>query len=69
MNILDDVPSGDTLLQQLKKLEYETVEKQFHELYLKQFHKLFPKTKKGKKYKAIIIIDAHEQKLIAKKSV
>ncbi len=67
MNLLDDVPSGDALLQQLKKLEYETVEKQFHELYLKQFHKLFPKAKKkGKKYKAIIIIDAHEQETYSK---
>jgi len=46
MNLLDDVPSGDALLQQLKKLEYKNVEKQFHELYLKQFYKLFPKAKK-----------------------
>jgi len=29
MNLLDDVPSGDALLQQLKKLEYKNVEKQF----------------------------------------
>lgn len=62
MNILDDIPSGDALLQQLKKLEHKAVEKQFHELYLKQFYKLFPKSKKkNKRYKAIIIIDAHEQ--------
>src|SRR3989338_7527881 len=67
MNLLDDVPSGDALLQQLKKLEYKNVEKQFHELYLKQFYKLFPKAKKkNKKYAAIIIIDAHEQETYSK---
>lgn len=67
MNILDDVPSGDALLQQLKKLEFETVNNQFQELFLKQFHKLFPKAKtKNKKYKAIIIIDAHEQETYSK---
>jgi len=66
MNLLDDVPSGDALLQQLKKLEFENVERQFHELFLKQFHKLFPKAKRGKKYKATVIIDAHEQETYSK---
>src|SRR3989339_450237 len=67
MNIIDDVPSGDALLQQLKKLEFRDVNLQFEELFIKQFHKLFPKTKKKKKkYKAIIIIDAHEQETYSK---
>ncbi len=67
MNILDDVPSGDALLQQLKKMEFENMNTQFQELFLKQFYNLFPKAKKkNKKYKAIIIIDAHEQETYSK---
>jgi len=66
MNLLDDVPCGGALLKQLKKLEFESVEEQFHELFLKQFYKLFPKTKKGKKYKATVIIDTHEQETYSK---
>lgn len=66
MNLIDDVPSGDAILQQLKKLEFEGVEEQFHELFTKQFFKVFPKAKKGKKYKAIVIIDIHEQETYSK---
>lgn len=67
MNMLDDVPSGDALLQQLKKQEFGKVEKEFHELFLNQYFKLFPKTKKkGKKYNAIVILDIHEQETYSK---
>ena len=67
MNLLDNVPSGDALLQQLKKMEFDNVNTQFKELFLNQFYKLFPKAKKkNKKYKAIIIIDAHEQETYSK---
>lgn len=67
MDILDDVPSADALLQQLKKLEFNNIEEQYHELFVKQFYKMFPKAKKGKKYKAFVIIDAHEQETYSKK--
>ena len=67
MNIIDDKPSGDGLLQQLKKIEFEEVELQYHELFEKQFYKMLPKAKKGKKYKAIVIIDNHEQETYSKK--
>ncbi len=66
MNLLDDVPCGGALLKQLKKLEFDSVEEQFHELFEKQFFKMFPKAKKGKKYKAIVIIDTHEQETYSK---
>lgn len=66
MNIIDDKPNGDSLLQQLKKMEFENVENQYHELFEKQFYKLLPKAKKGKKYKAIVIIDGHEQETYSK---
>jgi hypothetical protein len=66
MNILDDKPSGDTLLKQLKKLAFEEVEQQYHALFAKQFFKVLPKAKKGKKYKAIVIIDNHEQETYSK---
>lgn len=67
MNLLDDVPSGDALLQQLKKMEFDNVNVQFQELFLNQFYKIFPKAKKkNKRYKAIIIIDAHEQETYSK---
>src|SRR3989338_10450460 len=54
MNIIDDKPNGDSLLHQLKKLGFEEVELQFHELFKKQFYKMIPKAKKGKKYRAIV---------------
>ena len=66
MNLIDDIPSGDALLQQLKKMEFDSVEEQFHELFEKQFFKMFPKAKKGRKYKAIVIIDTHEQETYSK---
>lgn len=67
MNIFDDVPSGDALLQQLKKQEFAKVEKEFHELFLNQYYKLFPKAKrKGKKYNATVILDVHEQETYSK---
>lgn len=67
MNLTDDIPSGDALLQQLKKLNFEIVEEQFRELFAKQFFKLFRKAKKGKKYKATVLIDVHEQETYSKK--
>lgn len=66
MNLVDEVPGGDAFLQQIKKLEFETVEAQFHELFAKQFFKLFPKAKTGKKYKAEVLIDTHEQETYSK---
>src|SRR3989338_4625377 len=66
MNIIDDKPSGDALLQQLKKLEFEDVELQYHELFEKQFYHVFPKAKEGRKCKATVIIDAHEQETYSK---
>src|SRR3990167_3566587 len=53
MNILDDVPSGDALMQQLQKLNITEVEEQFNAIFEKQFFKLIKK----KKRKAIVIID------------
>jgi len=67
MNLTDDIPSGDALLQQLKKLHFGNVEDQFHELFAKQFYKVFPGAKKGRKYKAIVFIDVHEQETYSKK--
>jgi len=66
MDLIDDVPSGDALLQQLKKLEFENVEEQFHDLFKKQFFNQFPQAEKGKKYKAMVIIDTHEQETYSK---
>jgi len=60
MNLSDDVPGGDALLRQLKKQKFHKVELEFHELYQKQFYELLPQARK-KKYKAIIIIDLHDQ--------
>jgi hypothetical protein len=64
MNVLDDVPSGDALLQQLKKLNLQEVEKQFELVSEKQFRKMFGK--KPWKKKAIAIIDVHEQETYSK---
>ena len=62
MNIIDDVPSGDALMQQLQKLDFRLIEGQFDGLFEKQFRKLF----KRKKPKAIAIIDVHEQETYTK---
>ena len=62
MNIIDDVPSGDALMQQLQKLDFKLIEAQFDNLFEKQFRKLFKK----KKPKAIAIIDIHEQETYCK---
>jgi len=67
MNIIDDKPCGGALLKQLKKLKFEEVELQYNELFEKQFYKMLPKAKKGKKYKATLIIDNHEQETYSKK--
>ena len=37
MNILDDVPGGDALMQQLQKLNIRQVEEQFNIIFEKQF--------------------------------
>src|SRR3989338_220293 len=62
MNILDDVPSGDALMQQLQKLNITEVEEQFNAVFDKQFFKLIKK----KRRKAIVIIDVHEQETYSK---
>lgn len=62
MNIIDDVPSGDALMQQLQKLNFESIESQFDKVFEKQFEKIFCK----KKPKAIAIIDLHEQETHSK---
>lgn len=62
MNILDDVPSGDALMQQLQKLNIKEVEEQFSTVFEKQFFKLVKK----KRRKAIVIIDVHEQETYSK---
>ncbi len=62
MNIIDDVPSGDALLQQLKKLDFELIESQFDCVFETQFKKMFKK----KKPKVIAIIDLHEQETYSK---
>ena len=62
MNILDDVPSGDALMQQLQKLSIGQVEGQFNEIFEKQFSKHIGKKRK----KAVVIIDVHEQETYSK---
>jgi len=62
MNIIDDVPSGDALMQQLQKLDFELVESQFDRVFETQFIKMFGK----KKPKVIAIIDLHEQETYSK---
>ena len=57
MNILDDVPGGDALMQQLRKLNIEEVEEQFNTIFEKQFLRHIGKKRK----RAVIIIDVHEQ--------
>lgn len=66
MNITDTIPSGDAIMQQLKKIEFDEIQRQSHELYKNQFYQMFPKAKKGKKYNAIVIIDVHEQETYSK---
>ena len=62
MNMLDDVPSGDALMQQLQKLNIKEVEEQFNTIFEKQFSKHIGKRRK----RAIIIIDIHEQETYTK---
>jgi len=63
MNTIDDVPNGDSLMQQLQKLNLELVESQFDAVFDKQFRKQFNKKKKPK---VIAIIDIHEQETYSK---
>lgn len=63
MNFSICVPSGDALLQQLKKLKVEEVEAQFDRLFLKQFKRLF---RQRKRPHVIAIIDVHEQETYTK---
>ena len=62
MNILDDVPSGDALMQQLQKLSIDEVEEQFNTIFRKQFYEHIGKKRK----RAIVIIDVHEQETHSK---
>ena len=62
MNIIDDIPSGEALLQQLKKLDFKLVESQFDMVFAKQFKKQFKK----RKPKVVAIIDIHEQETYSK---
>lgn len=61
MNEIDEVPSGDALMQQLQKLSINEVEQQFNTIFEKQFSKICRKKKK-----AIVIIDIHEQETHSK---
>jgi hypothetical protein len=63
MNAIDDVPDGDSLMQQLQKLNFGLIESQFDAIFDKQFKKQF---KKKKKPKVIAIIDVHEQETYSK---
>lgn len=63
MNILDDVPNGDSLMQQLQKLDINLIEFQFDAIFDNQFRKRF---RKAKKPKVIAIIDLHEQETYTK---
>ena len=62
MNEIDDVPSGDSLMQQLQKFKLAEVEDQFNLIYEKQFDKQIKKRNR----KAIVIIDLHEQETHSK---
>src|SRR3989338_3239068 len=62
MNILDDVPSGDALMQQLQKFNIEEVEEQFNTIFEKQFLRHIGKKRK----REVIIIDVHEQETYSK---
>jgi len=62
MNFIDDVPSGDALMQQLQKLDFKLIESQFDNIFEKQFNKQFKKEKP----KVIAIIDVHEQETYSK---
>lgn len=62
MNIIDEVPTGAALMQQLQKLNIKEVEEQFNTIFDKQFFKLIKK----KRRKAIVIIDVHEQETYSK---
>jgi len=57
LNELVDVPSGDALLQQLKKLDRPAVEEEFDRLFVRQFRQLV----RGRKPRVTAIIDVHEQ--------
>ena len=45
MNIIDDAPSGDALMQQLQKLNIKEVEGQFNIVFEKQFFQAHKKEK------------------------
>ena len=62
MNILDEVPSGDALMQQLQKLSIKEAESQFNAIFENQFSKHIGKKRKG----AIVMIDVHEQETYSK---
>lgn len=62
MNILDDVPSGDALMQQLQKLSMDEIEGQFNAIFDRQFRRHIGRKRK----KAIVIIDVHEQETHSK---
>lgn len=61
MNLIDDIPCGDALMQQLQKLGINEIEQQFNSVFESQFAKLCKKKKK-----AIAIIDIHEQETYSK---
>lgn len=62
MNILDDIPSGDALMQQLQKFTIQEVEEQFNAIFEKQFFKQIGKKRK----KSVVIIDVHDQETYSK---
>ena len=63
LNLSTCVPSGDALLQQLKKLRLDEVVAQLDQVYLRQFKRRF---RQRKRPRIIAIIDVHEQETYTK---
>ena len=62
MNLIDDVPSGDALMQQIQKLDLDLIEAQFDSIFENQYRKMFKK----KRPNVVAIIDIHEQETYSK---
>jgi len=61
--LLDGSPSGDALLQQLKKFTFDDVHEQFDKMFVKQLKKAHHGRKRPK---VVAIIDVHEQETYTK---
>jgi len=62
--LLEGVPSGDALLQQLKKFGVEEVEGQFNAVFARQYQQVLGKKKRQPR--VVAIIDVHEQETYTK---